>query len=420
MARKKSVENSTDPATGRSLPQGVTCLGLMRYRTRKLVGGVRVNKTFTTARLAREWLESTSVAMRTGTFVDTRPLDRMTVGAVVQRYVDEMMQEGGPRRGYAHDMGHIPALINDEMAALPLSKLTPFVVRGFRVRQMELGYAAATVVKRMNLFASILKHATSEWGLPLTTNVASGAFVSRPKGADKKRKRRLRVPSAAAQKLSESRGEGRLLTEEEVLYGLMEASENRCNWHMVRFAVAQGTRLGEQLGMRWRHVDYETRAVTLVGRLDEGTKSEDHRAELGHEVRALMPQSIEILREIEPTDADPDAYVFAAGGYDAFKTRIGRLIRKAAGKMTGTMKEFRYLEDLRFHDLRHEATSRLAKVFLDSKQLMRVTGHIDYKSMMRYYQPDPTELAMIAEEYEMARKAGLEVDAPGARPIATE
>ena len=168
----------------------------------------------------------------------------------------------------------------------------------------------------------------------------------------------------------------------------MAESENIWNLHMVRFAVAQGTRLGEQLGMRWRHVDLETRSLTLVGRLDDGTKNVDHREELGHEVRALMPHAIEILREIKPEDADPDAHVFPAGGYVAFKTRIGRLLRRASGKMAGTMKELHYLDDMRFHDLRHEATSRLAKIFTDSKMLMSVTGHIDHKSMLRYYQPD--------------------------------
>lgn len=420
MARTKSVEKSTDPATGRPLPQGVTHLGALRYRTRKLVDGKRVNKTFPTAKLAREWLESASVAVRAGNFVDSRPLDKMTVLAMVEKYVGEMMQEGGPRRGYKQDLGHVPALRNDEIAALPLSKLTPFAVRNFRVRQIKAGYAKGTVVKRMNLLASMLKYATSEWGMPLVNNVASGKLVSRPKGADQKRNRRLRVPSAAAQRLAESRGEGKLATEEEVLYAVMEKSESTWNLHMVRFAVAQGTRLGEQMGMRWRHVDFEARTLTLVGRFEDGTKNEDHREELGHEVRALMPRSIEILQEIKPEDVDPEGHVFQVGGYDAFKTRIGRILRKATARMKGTMKELRYLDDLRFHDLRHEATSRLAKVFSDSKKLMKVTGHIDFKSMLRYYQPDPTELAMHAEEHELARAAGIEVDPPEVVPLAAE
>lgn len=409
MARMKAAENSVDPATGRPLPAGVTYLGAMRYRTRKTVDGARINKTFKTARLAREWLEATSVSDRDGTFVDTRPLKKWTVLAMVEQFVLDCLHEGGPRRGWLQDLGHIPAIKTDEIAKLTLDKLTPFDVRNFRVRQIEAGFAEATVVKRMNLIQAMLKHAMSEWGLPLTINVATGKLVKRPKHADKKRTRRLRNPSPAAQRLAAARGEDELPTEEAVLHDVMRASENKFDLPMVRFATAQATRLGEQLGMRWRHVDFEARSLVIAGRLGDGTKNDDHKEELGFEVRALMPQAAEILLAIRPEDADLDAFVFLVGGYNACKVRVGRLIKRAAAAMTGTKKELRYLEDLRFHDLRHEATSRLAKVYKDDKMLMAVTGHMDMQSLIRYYQPDPTELAMVAEEYELARAVGIEV-----------
>ena len=77
----------------------------------------------------------------------------MTVGPMVDRFAEETMQEGGPRRGYKQDIGHVLALKTDEIALLPRSKLTPFAVRNFRVSQLEAGFAKATVVKRMNLLA---------------------------------------------------------------------------------------------------------------------------------------------------------------------------------------------------------------------------------------------------------------------------
>jgi len=238
------------------------------------------------------------------------------------------------------------------------------------------------------------RHAISEWDVPLEQNFATGKFVNRPEGADKKRKRRLRVPSAAAKRLAASRGEPPLPTEEEALLKVVAASASPLNLPMVLFAIAQATRLGETMGIRWKDVDYEARTVTE-----------------GPEIRALMPASIAILKSIEPENADPEAFAFPIESYNAFKTRIGRIVKKGAARMTGTMKDLGYLADLTYHDLRHEATSRLAKVFRDSKDLMMVTGHIDYKSMIRYYQPDPTELAMVAEEYMLARVAGLDVKA---------
>lgn len=76
------------------------------------------------------------------------------------------------------------------IADLKLSRLTVPAVRGFRDRQGK-DLAAATVVKRLNLLASILNHAMSEWDVPLSLNPASGRMIKRPTGADRKRNRRL-------------------------------------------------------------------------------------------------------------------------------------------------------------------------------------------------------------------------------------
>ncbi|MCY1555644.1 hypothetical protein D9M68_923230 [compost metagenome] len=51
-----------------------------------------------------------------------------------------------------------------------------------------------------------------------------------------------------------------------------------------------------------------------------------------------------------------------------------------------------FLADLRFHDLRHEATSRLAETF-PLHELTRITGHQDTRMLMRYYHPKAEYLA---------------------------
>lgn len=51
-----------------------------------------------------------------------------------------------------------------------------------------------------------------------------------------------------------------------------------------------------------------------------------------------------------------------------------------------------YFVDLRLHDLRHEATSRLAEVY-EAHTLAKVTGHKDLRQLLRYYHPSGRELA---------------------------
>lgn len=50
------------------------------------------------------------------------------------------------------------------------------------------------------------------------------------------------------------------------------------------------------------------------------------------------------------------------------------------------------LLDLHFHDLRHEATTRLANIF-ELHELMKVTGHLDTRMLARYYHPKGSDLA---------------------------
>jgi integrase len=44
------------------------------------------------------------------------------------------------------------------------------------------------------------------------------------------------------------------------------------------------------------------------------------------------------------------------------------------------------IKDLRFHDLRHEATSRLAERGLDVLKMQKITRYKDLKMLLRYIQ----------------------------------
>ena len=52
------------------------------------------------------------------------------------------------------------------------------------------------------------------------------------------------------------------------------------------------------------------------------------------------------------------------------------------------------IQDLHFHDLRHEATSRMAHLLPNVIELAAVTGHQDLKMLQRYYHTRPEELAL--------------------------
>lgn len=65
---------------------------------------------------------------------------------------------------------------------------------------------------------------------------------------------------------------------------------------------------------------------------------------------------------------------------------------EAESKEARVRPDLKYLTDLRFHDLRHEATSRLAEIF-SMHELTKITGHKDPRMRMRYYHPRAKDLA---------------------------
>ena len=52
------------------------------------------------------------------------------------------------------------------------------------------------------------------------------------------------------------------------------------------------------------------------------------------------------------------------------------------------------LEDLRFHDLRHEAISRFCELGLTLAEVALISGHRDYRMLARYTHLLPMDLAM--------------------------
>jgi integrase len=52
------------------------------------------------------------------------------------------------------------------------------------------------------------------------------------------------------------------------------------------------------------------------------------------------------------------------------------------------------ITNLHFHDLRHEATTRLANKLPNILELSAVTGHKDLRMLKRYYHPKAEELAL--------------------------
>ena len=135
---------------------------------------------------------------------------------------------------------------------------------------------------------------------------------------------------------------------------------------LVRFAIETAMRQGEMLSLRWEHVDLRTRTAHL-----EDTKNGEART---------VPLSSRAAAVLEVLPHSIDGRVFPISA-QAVKRAWGRACRRAG------------IEGLHFHDLRHEATSRLAERLPNLIELAAVTGHKDPRMLKRYYHPRAADLA---------------------------
>jgi len=165
--------------------------------------------------------------------------------------------------------------------------------------------------------------------------------------------------------------------------------------HIVRFAVETGMRRSETTSLMRVNVDVQKRTAMLPL-----TKNGSARGV------PLSSQATEVMKSQPKHD---DGRVFKSRPdtvTKAFSDAVGdarqayveglRLHLQTQGtsqkKIDQTINSDSFLVDLRFHDLRHEATSRLAEIF-PLHELTKVTGHEDTRMLMRYYHPRPEDLA---------------------------
>ena len=142
-------------------------------------------------------------------------------------------------------------------------------------------------------------------------------------------------------------------------------------------------RRSEIAELRWRFIDLDRRVAHLPD-----TKNGNARDV------PLSTKAITILSNLKEHSKPAADKVFDMRA-DAITRAFDRAVKRARERYekTNSLCDESFLKDLRFHDLRHEATSRLAEIF-PMHELTKITGHKDPRMLMRYYHPKAEDLAL--------------------------
>lgn len=149
-------------------------------------------------------------------------------------------------------------------------------------------------------------------------------------------------------------------------------------WDMILFAIATAMRLGEITRILHEDVDYDTRTIIIRDRKDPKKKEGNHQrvplltGPFRYEGRVVDP--VEIIRR---QGADYRIFPHVSNSVSSyFKDSCDAC----------------EIEDLHFHDLRHDAISRLFEAGYQIPEVALVSGHKKWESLRRYTNLKPESL----------------------------
>lgn len=294
-------------------------------------------KSFDQKTDAEKWARSLESELdRCGSMPDTRVAESTTLREILARYIIEVSPR---KRSAATEICRIKALMRRPICHRTLSLLSTSDLATYRDDRLKT-VAPATVTKELNSLSHAIDTAMRDWGIHLHKNPCK--LVRRPP-APKGRNRRL------------------VADEEQRLLDAADNGRNEVMRDLIILAIETGMRRGELLSLDWAHIDLDSRVAHLPS-----TKNGSSR-DVPLSTRATM-----VLQRLRESQGAPSSGRPLPTSQSAVVQAWGHLCGRAA--ITG----------LHFHDLRHEAVSRLFERGLNVIEVGAISGHKELRMLSRY------------------------------------
>jgi integrase len=294
-------------------------------------------KSFSLQRDAQTWARNIELQLERG-----EALGRETVllSTLMQRYLSSVSPN---KKGHKQEVHRIEAWLRHPLSRREAASIKSADIAAYRDKRLAEGRAGASVRIELSLLSSVFFYAKQEWGY--TSLVNPVADIKRPPPA-KGRERRLE-PGELDRLLVEAQGT--------VMYPL------------ILLAIETAMRAGELTSLEWGNIDLSKRVALLPD-----TKNGEKR------LVPLSSKALEVLRNLRSEGEKVFPFEHSYTISNAFK----RLTTKAG--ITG----------LRFHDLRHEAVSRLFERRFNVIEVASISGHKSMQMLARYTHLRAEELAL--------------------------
>lgn len=306
----------------------------------------RESRTFDRRQAAAIWLEQREKDLdRPGALEAAKTKTRgATLGDAIDRYVKESRKQ----------IGRTKAQVLEAIKRFPIADQHCEDIKSHDIVALATtlgqGRTPQTVANYLSHLGAIFAIARPAWGFALDPSaMADAAIVAKRIGLTSKSRERDRRPTV------------------EEIEKLMAHFRDRAirrpssvpMHRIIPFALYSTRRLEEITRIRW--ADYERDRVLVRDMKNPGEK-------IGNNVRCdLPPEATEIVEMMPRTKAE--IFPFSTDAIGANFTRTCKVLG---------------IEDLHFHDLRHEGVSRLFELGWNIPHVAAVSGHRSWRSLQRY------------------------------------
>lgn len=339
------------------------------------------SKTFSYKEDAEKWVRAVERELETTGFVDRREAEKNTLGEVLRRYQREITPS---KKSAAIESVKIDVILKDSvLPKLKMSAVTTGAIAAWRDRRLA-EVTGGTVNREIDVLSTVLNHARREWGIHVENPVRDVKRPERSKARDRRLSAEEETYLLAALTGGERGADGTF----------SKGARNPWLLPLVQLALETAMRRGELLSLQWEHVDLKRRTAHLPD-----TKNGDARTV------PLSTRAVSILRALPRAETSEEERAAHRSG-SVFETTalalrkgFARSIQRAQEQYLQDCRKARrkprpgFLDDVHFHDTRHEAASRLAEKLSNVLELSAVTGHRDLRMLKRYYHPRAEDLA---------------------------
>lgn len=297
------------------------------------------SKTFDIKKDAEKWARQNERLIDSGQWVDRTEAEQTTLGDLLARYTREVSIT---KRGADVEIIRINALRRTPLAKYSAVAITGQLLSQWRDQRLA-AVSGSTVTRELQILSHVFNVAIREWGFGLHCN-----------------------PVSLVRKPTPGKARDRILTNHQREALLLSLSACRSPWikPVVVFALETAARRGEILGLTWDGVDLDRATAKVSGKT-------------GSRTVPLSPSCIAMLRNL-PRSLDGRVFPVTI---ETLKQAYERAIARAG------------ITDFTFHDLRHDALTRLAMLGLNVLELRAISGHTTANMLQRYVSIDACDLS---------------------------